>query len=183
MRRKKVPMPSNPTQENGSSSEPIGPQIGPSLGPLARGPKKQWYERIDLQVLGRNGVYGGIMGCVMGFGFGIQSGMTAAQLKNMGATFDALKSGGKQRATLLRVARGTSFAFGGFFSLFQMGFYGTTKYRNTGIDLEQFAACGAVAILPFLRVQYLRKNLPYAAALIALDAFSWYSNEQRMKGD
>ena len=173
---------SNLGQNEADSAPPIGPRIGPSLGPMARKVSKaQWYEQIEYQKLGRNGLYGGIMGCVMGFGFGIQSGMTAAQLKSVGATFDALKNGGAQRTTLLRVARGTSLAFGGFFSLFQMGFYVATKYRNSQIDLEQFAACGALSVIPFLRVQYLRKNLPYAVALIGLDAFSWYSNEQRMK--
>ena len=39
-------------------------------GPAARVQQKQWYEQIDKKRLGRNGIYGGIMGCVMGFGFG-----------------------------------------------------------------------------------------------------------------
>ena len=79
---------------------------------------------------------------------------------------------------------GTSFTFGAFFALFQMSFYVTTKYRqsfNSKIDLEQFAGCGALSIIPFLRVQYLRKNLPYAFALVGLDAFSWYAHEKRME--
>ena len=164
-----------------------GQQQGPTLpggsslvGPLPKPANaRPWYARVEWSDTQRNVLFGGVLGSIMGVFFGVQSGMTVAGAKNLGENMDTLAVAGPKRTQVFKVIGGTSATFGLFFASFQGLFHITSTIREDPIDFAQFAAVGAVAVAPFLKVEYMRKNLPFAAIFVGLDAFSWYTQKQK----
>ena len=73
---------------------------------------------------------------------------------------------------------GTTLTFGAFFATYQFINHSISCIRDDNTDMYQFPLAGILAGLPFIKVKYMNKNLPYAGAFIALDCYSWYSTQE-----
>ena len=136
---------------------------------------KKWYERVNYKIGMKNAMYGSIVGSVMGSFFGLQMGLNMVNVKKFGDVFDFLKSSSTKRILVAKTVAGTSATFGVFFATYQFVNHSISCIRDDDTDIYQFPAAGIIAALPLLKVPYMKKNLPYAAAFIALDCYSWYS--------
>eukprot|EP00943_MAST-04B_sp_MAST-4B-sp1_P003280 g3280.t1 len=136
---------------------------------------KVWYERINFKIGLKNALYGTIVGSVMGSFFGLQMGLNTVNVKRFGDVFDLLGKSSTKRTIVVKSIAGTSVTFGLFFATYQFINHSISCIRDDDTDVYQFPIAATLAGLPFIKVSYMNKNLPYAGAFIALDCYSWYS--------
>ena len=140
--------------------------------------KKVWYEKINYQIGMKNAMYGSIVGSVMGSFFGLQMGLNIVNVKRFGDVFGLLGKSSTKRTIVLKSIAGTTLTFGAFFATYQFINHSISCIRDDDTDMYQFPLAGILAGLPFIKVKYMNKNLPYAGAFIALDCYSWYSTQE-----
>eukprot|EP00924_Labyrinthula_sp_SR-Ha-C_P008402 maker-scaffold_11-snap-gene-12.8-mRNA-1 protein AED:0.00 eAED:0.00 QI:36/1/1/1/1/1/2/742/144 len=114
------------------------------------------------------GVVGGICGLIFGLLDGVKMSGLSADYKQLPTRIrdpKALNIVGKQMIS-------TSLLFGIFYSVYQVSKY-QIKDRNIITDYPtSIAAASLVACVPVIGTKVFRRNLPYAAMLVALDVYN-----------
>lgn len=120
----------------------------------------------------RNVAFGGTIGSITGSVFGFMDGMKSA---GDSSVLKRASNAAKGRFLLQGTAR-SGMVFGGFFSGFHAAKYGVRVLCDPG-DYAEMAIAGSIGIGAMFARTQTRPSVPYAAMLIAMDAFNTYMRE------
>lgn len=120
----------------------------------------------------RNVAFGATIGSITGSVFGFMDGMKSA---GDSSVLKRASNAAKGRYLLQGTAR-SGMVFGGFFGGFHAAKYGVRVLCDPG-DYTEMAVAGVLGIGAMFARPQMRPSVPYAAMLIAMDAFNTYMRE------
>eukprot|EP00566_Odontella_aurita_P021985 CAMPEP_0113545466 /NCGR_PEP_ID=MMETSP0015_2-20120614/11275_1 /TAXON_ID=2838 /ORGANISM="Odontella" /LENGTH=229 /DNA_ID=CAMNT_0000445831 /DNA_START=37 /DNA_END=726 /DNA_ORIENTATION=+ /assembly_acc=CAM_ASM_000160 len=157
-------------ESSGSAGDGDGDDGGPPAHNTVLGFKSSVPYRFE--DLLRNVAFGGTIGSITGSVFGFMDGMKSA---GDSSVLKKASNAAKGRYLLQGTAR-SGMIFGGFFGGFHAGKYGVRVLCDPG-DYAEMAIAGALGIGAMAARPQTRPSVPYAAMLIAMDAFNTYMRE------